>query len=65
VRNEEAGLLAPPDDADGIAAALARLAADRALAQQLGARGRALVSEQHDQRRSAERMLDVLARSGS
>jgi glycosyltransferase involved in cell wall biosynthesis len=65
VRNEETGLLAPPDDADGIAAALARLAADRALAQQLGARGRALVSEQHDQRRSAERMLDVLARSGS
>jgi glycosyltransferase involved in cell wall biosynthesis len=61
VRHEETGLLTASDDAPGIADALARLGADRALARRLGARGRALVEEQHDQRRCARAMLAVLA----
>lgn len=61
VRHEETGLLAAPDDVPGIADAIARLGADRALARRLGARGRTLVEEQHDQRRCARAMLAVLA----
>jgi glycosyltransferase involved in cell wall biosynthesis len=61
VRDEETGLLAAPDDAEGIARALARLGADRAFARRLGARGRTLVEAQHDQRRCARAMLGVLA----
>jgi colanic acid/amylovoran biosynthesis glycosyltransferase len=61
VRPEETGLLAAPDDAGGIADALTRLGTDRALARRLGAQGRTLVEEQHDQRRCARAMLAVLA----
>lgn len=59
VRHEETGLLAPPDDPAAIAAALARLAADRPLVERLGLQGRALVERQHDQRSCAEAMLAV------
>lgn len=41
VRDEENGLLVPPGDAHALAAALRRLAEDRALAARLGAAGRA------------------------
>ena len=61
VRHEQTGLLAAPDDAAGIADALARLAADRELARRLGAAGRQVVEAQHDQRGSARAMLAVLA----
>jgi glycosyltransferase involved in cell wall biosynthesis len=61
VRAEETGLLAAPDDPTGIADAIATLAADRALAQRLGARGRQIVEQEHDQRRCARAMLAVLA----
>jgi len=61
VRHGETGLLAAPDDAVGIADAIARLAADHDLARRLGASGRRVVEAQHDQRRSARAMLDVLA----
>jgi glycosyltransferase involved in cell wall biosynthesis len=60
VRAGETGLLAAPDDPVGIADAVARLAADRALARRLGARGREVVEQQHDQRRCARAMLAVL-----
>jgi glycosyltransferase involved in cell wall biosynthesis len=60
VRPDETGLLAPSDDAEGIAAALARLAADRTLARRLGLQGRTLVEGQHDQRRCAAAMLAAL-----
>lgn len=62
VRPGETGLLTPSDDPAAIADAIARLAADRALAQRLGAAGRALVVEQHDQRGCARAMLAVVAR---
>jgi glycosyltransferase involved in cell wall biosynthesis len=61
VRPGETGLLAPSDDPGAIADAIARLEADRALARRLGAGGRALVVEQHDQRRCARAMLAVVA----
>jgi len=44
VRDGENGCICPPD-AEAIGAAVARLAADRALARQLGARGRARAAE--------------------
>jgi glycosyltransferase involved in cell wall biosynthesis len=60
VRPGETGLLAAPDDPAGIADAVARLAADRELARRLGARGRQVVEQEHDQRRCARAMLAVL-----
>jgi glycosyltransferase involved in cell wall biosynthesis len=65
VRDEETGLIAPPDDVEGLAAAVARLAADRTLARRLGAQGRTLVERQHDQRRCAAAMLEALAGDAS
>jgi glycosyltransferase involved in cell wall biosynthesis len=43
VRDEETGLLVPPDDADALAASLRRLLADADLRRSLGSRGRRLV----------------------
>lgn len=42
VREEETGLLVAPGDVDGLAAALRRILSDRALAEDMGARGRAV-----------------------
>jgi len=61
VRDGETGLLVPPDAAGALADAVERLAADPALRARLGAAGRALVEQQHDQDRNARRVVDLLA----
>ncbi len=60
VRDGETGLLVPSDDPAALAAAVERLAGDPALRARLGARGRALVEQQHDQDRNARRVVDLL-----
>src|SRR5439155_20801880 len=65
VRDEETGLLVPPDDPEALAAAIARLAADDALRLRLGREGRALVERQHDERENARRLLDLMGASAS
>jgi glycosyltransferase involved in cell wall biosynthesis len=50
------GLLAPPGDADRLAAALARLSGDPELRRSLGAAGRAKAESQYDWRRIADRL---------
>jgi glycosyltransferase involved in cell wall biosynthesis len=47
IEQDATGLLAPPDDAEGIAAAISRLAADPALAASLGAAGRRRAAEHY------------------
>ncbi len=54
VRHDYNGLLVPARDVDALAAALERLLRDRALREQMGARGRALVE--------AEFSLDIVVR---
>jgi glycosyltransferase involved in cell wall biosynthesis len=61
VRDGETGLIVPPDAADALADAVARLAADPALRTRLGSAGRALVEQQHDQDRNARRVVELLA----
>jgi glycosyltransferase involved in cell wall biosynthesis len=53
------GLLVGPDDAAGLAEGLARLAADPALADELGARGFRGVREHYTVARMADRALEV------
>lgn len=55
------GLLVEPDDPAALAAALARLLTDRALARRLAAAGRALVVQEFNSRRSAARMAELFA----
>jgi glycosyltransferase involved in cell wall biosynthesis len=54
VRHEETGLLVPPDDPQALAAAISRLAHDRALADQLARAGRQL----YEQELQADTMVD-------
>jgi glycosyltransferase involved in cell wall biosynthesis len=54
VRDEETGLLVPPDDPAALAAAVERLLEDRALAEKLGASGREYVTR----RFSRDTMVD-------
>jgi len=65
VRDGETGLLVPPNDAPAFADAVARLSGDRGLLRRLGACGRALVEEQHDQRRCAHRVLALVDDRGT
>jgi glycosyltransferase involved in cell wall biosynthesis len=53
------GLLVAPDDARSLADGLFRLFEDRAMARDLGERGRAGVREHYSIARSADRLLDV------
>jgi glycosyltransferase involved in cell wall biosynthesis len=55
-----AALIAEPEDADGIAAAVLRLAGDREAADAMGRRGRAFVAEHYDRRKLAARYLELL-----
>jgi glycosyltransferase involved in cell wall biosynthesis len=61
VRDEETGLIVPPDDPGALADALVRLAGDATLRARLGTAARALVERQHDQRANARRMIELLA----
>ncbi len=56
VRHEETGLLVPPRDVLALVAALRRLLADPLEREALGARGRALVLDEHDSVRSIRRI---------
>jgi colanic acid/amylovoran biosynthesis glycosyltransferase len=58
---EETGLLVEPGDVEGLAGALERLLADRALAARLGAAGRALVLERFELGRNVARLADLLS----
>jgi glycosyltransferase involved in cell wall biosynthesis len=65
VRDEETGLLVPPDDAAALAASLRRLVADADLRRSLGSRGRRLVLERftaEHMARSFRAMYDELVR---
>lgn len=54
------GIAITPEDADGLAAAVERLADDRALGERLGASGRTHVEAHFDRRVLAERYLHLL-----
>ena len=56
------GIVVPPEDAAALAAAVERLADDRAGAELMGTAGRAWVVEHFDRRRVAERLEKVLYR---
>lgn len=60
VRHDETGLLVPVDDAEAVAAAVARLAGDVELRARLASAGRALVERQHDQAANARAVLRTL-----
>jgi len=60
VRDGETGLLVPPDDPNAVATAIKRLAADDALRYRLGKQARTIVEIQHDQRRNARRLIDIM-----
>jgi glycosyltransferase involved in cell wall biosynthesis len=55
-----AAIVVDPEDAEGIAGSLTRLAADRDAAEAMGRRGRAFAAEHFDRRRLAGRYLDLL-----
>jgi glycosyltransferase involved in cell wall biosynthesis len=60
VRHDETGVLVPVDDAGAVADAVERLGRDADLRLRLARAGRALVERQHDQARTARRVLEVL-----
>ena len=60
VRHRETGLLVSPNDPVALAAAVRTLADDDQLRYDLGRRARALVKQQHDQRRNTGHLLDAL-----
>jgi glycosyltransferase involved in cell wall biosynthesis len=55
----ETGLLAPPDDASGLAQRIESLIHDGRLCRRLGEAGRKRALVEFDVKRSAERMLEV------
>jgi glycosyltransferase involved in cell wall biosynthesis len=59
VTGTAAALLVDAGDADGLAAAVARLASDGALRSELGLNGQALVAEAHTWQHRARRVLDI------
>lgn len=61
VEGAGAGLAVPPGDAQAMAQAVARLAGDRKLAQEMGRRGRACVEADFERRKLAERMEGLFA----
>ena len=57
VRDGETGILVPPEDVAGLAAAIARLAADPGLRRRMGAAGRALVEREFAQEIVAQQTM--------
>jgi len=64
VGDGETGFLVAPDDAAGLAAALGRLLADRALCRRLGAAGRQRVVKEYSWRSVAERYAALCVGAG-
>jgi glycosyltransferase involved in cell wall biosynthesis len=62
VRNEETGLLVPPDDPDALARALDRLLAAPEVGDRLGARGREVVEREYTWSRVTGAYLRLCAR---
>lgn len=62
VADGESGLLCPPGDVECLAAALTRLAGDRALGRRLGEVGRRVVAERYHLGRNAARLAQLLER---
>jgi glycosyltransferase involved in cell wall biosynthesis len=60
IERERCGLVVPPGDPDALAAAIVRLADDRAEARAMGRRARALAEREFDRRRLADRFVDCL-----
>lgn len=65
VTDDDAGLVVPERDPAAIAAALARLAADPALAARLGARARAVAVERFDAATNVARLLALVEAGGA
>lgn len=63
IRDADAGIGIEPENADQLAAAICRLADDRALYQRLAANGRAYVAEHFDRRKLALDFLAILERT--
>jgi glycosyltransferase involved in cell wall biosynthesis len=63
VRDGETGFLVPPDDAQALAQAVKRLAQDAALAEQMGARGRAHAFAEYSIEATARQLAQMYARA--
>ncbi len=62
ITDNESGLLVPPQDADALADALARLLQDEALRRRLGKAGRAKVEADYEIGKNTEQLLGVFRR---
>ena len=60
LRDSGGAIVVPPEDSDGIAAAIRSLQRDATLRAELGAKGRAFVMEHYDRKQLARRYLAVL-----
>ena len=60
VEHGRSGLLVPPDDLEALGDALETLVHDRALRQEMGARGRAIAEERFDAKRNAMAVLGLM-----
>lgn len=59
VADEETGLIVEPDDVDGLAAALDRVASDAGLRERLGRAGAERITERFDARSTARQMVEL------
>ncbi|MFN4179082.1 MAG: glycosyltransferase family 4 protein [Armatimonadota bacterium] len=59
VRDNETGLIVPPNDQEALAEAIKKLQQDKPLREQFGKRAQAWVQEHHDTRQLPERVLKV------
>lgn len=64
IEHGKSGLLADPDDAEGLALAIRRLLTERALAEELGAAGRDRVVSEFDSRHGASKLLSLIVATG-
>ncbi len=62
IRDGQDGLLVAPSDAEGLAAAIARLMDDAELRQRLGAAGRARVEDKYNLHRNIDRLAAIFRR---